>query len=116
MHRLLPLFALLALIACERGPQPGDAYVNDAGGRIEVLRAGTASDLYTEHHAMDGTTRTGRGLASSLTTQRTVLKADSSADAVSYSVETVPNSIQGAITEIRIVPLDSLAGYTLSDQ
>ncbi len=116
MRRLLPLFALLAFTACDRGPQPGDAYVNDAGARIEVLKTGTASDLYAEHSATDGTSRMGRGLASSLATQRTVLKADSSADAVSYSVGTVTNPMQGAITEIRIIPVDSLAGYTLSEE
>lgn len=116
MRPLLPLFALLALTACDRGPQPGEVYVNDAGARIEVLNVGTASDLYAEHRATDGTRRTGRGLASSLATQRTVLKADSTAAAVSYSVDTVADPIQGAVTEIRIVPLDSLAGLTLSEE
>ncbi len=116
MRRLLPLLVLLALTACETGPEPGDAFVNGDGARIEVLSVGTASDLYAKHHATDGTSRVGRGLASSLATQRTILKADSSADAVSYSVETVTDPLQGAITEIRIVPLDSLAGYALAEE
>ncbi len=118
MRLYLTPFALLVLAACGgTTPEPGDAYVHDeTGSAISVLMSGKASDLYAEHSVTDGTSRVGSGLTSSLATQRTILKADSSADAISYSVETVVDPAQGAITEIRIVPLDSLAGYTLSDQ
>jgi hypothetical protein len=112
MPRLLFFALLLPLTACDRGPQPGDAYTHtSSGAQIVVLNVGQASDLYATHSASDGTSRKGRGLTSSLATQRTLLKADSSAQAISYSIDTIVDPSQGSITEIRIVPLDSLDAY-----